>query len=249
MRGGDLDGLTTGTVGISIAGTGSRIQGVRIRNFVLGINETAGADNDWSDVEYFACTTNETRAVVYTQRRLALRGRSVSSAATKSTGWIAPATSILSTGGHGAAGTLTLAPIDIPSGVTLAKLAAEITTLAASSLLRLGIYHSDADGLPGALLAEAGTVSGAAVAVVEVAFGTPPAIRGGTYWLAALSEVGNPSTRKQQTLHAYGSTSTDVLAALKGSYFATGVTAGALPATPPALTSTATVTRVAAQVQ
>jgi hypothetical protein len=155
----------------------------------------------------------------------------------------------LTTGAHGAIGTLTFAPIDIPSGVTLSKLAAEITTLAASSLLRLGIYHSDADGLPGALLAEAGTIDGGTVAVAEVAFASPPAIRGGTYWLAALSEVGNPSARKQQCLSAYGSTASDALAAVKGSFFASGVATGSLPATAPALTSTATVTRVVAKIQ
>ena len=250
LSGGEIDaGSTVAGTGISIAGDGSRIEGIRIHNCTTGINETAGTDNEWSNVEFFGCTTNETRATVYTQRRIATRGRSVSSGPVKSASWIAAPSMTYSTGGHCASGTLSFAPIDIPSGVTLTKLAAEVTTLAASSLLRLGIYHSDVDGLPGALLAEAGTIDGGTVAVAEVAFGTPPVIRGGTYWLAALSEVGNPSVRKSQCLSTYGTTATDAIASVKGCFFATGVSTGSLPATAPALTSSSAVARVAAKIQ
>lgn len=56
-------------------------------------------------------------------------------------------------------------------------------TVGVAGSCRLGIYRGNRDGMPGALLVDAGTVSTAAVATVEASF-TAMSLRG-TVWLAA----------------------------------------------------------------
>ena len=90
-----------------------------------------------------------------------------------------------------AADTLSVSPI-LLSACSLDRIGVEVTAGAANSLCRLGIYTDD-KGYPGALLLDAGTVSGASIAVLEITI--DQAIGGGLYWLAYKAEVGAPTVR------------------------------------------------------
>lgn len=92
------------------------------------------------------------------------------------------------------AGNMYTHAVYVPSTITLDRIAAEITVLAAGSTLSLGIYNDDGNGDPGTLLLDAGTISGAAVAVVELTINQ--VLQGGRlYHFAILAQGGAPTTR------------------------------------------------------
>ena len=91
-------------------------------------------------------------------------------------------------------GTLYTFAVYVPFTRTIDRIGAEITTAAASSTITLGIYEDDGTGLPGALLLDAGTISGIAIAAVELTISQP--LQGGKlYHFAALCQGGTPTVR------------------------------------------------------
>ena len=105
--------------------------------------------------------------------------------------WTAPATEYQ-------AGTLTLAvdtlyamPLYVPVTAFCQAIGISVTTLAAGSNIRMGVY-ADSGGLPGDLIVDAGVVSGATIS--EVALALTNWLRPGWYWLAVLTD-GTPAVR------------------------------------------------------
>jgi hypothetical protein len=133
-------------------------------------------------------------------------------------------------------------PVYVPVTAFCQAIAARITTLAAGSSIRLGIY-SDSSGIPGALLIDAGVVSGAVAD--EVALALTTWLRAGWYWLACLSD-GIPTVRAVSNggpslLGLASNTATDV-----DNFVYAAQAYGALPANFPAPTygSTAAAPRI-----
>lgn len=91
-------------------------------------------------------------------------------------------------------------PIYVPVTAFCQAIAARITTLAAGSSIRLGIY-SDSSGVPGNLLVDAGVVSGAVAD--EVALALVKWLPAGWYWLACLSD-GTPILRDYESSNKFG---------------------------------------------
>ena len=83
-----------------------------------------------------------------------------------------------------AANILYAIPFFVPVTATYTTIAIEVTTLKAGSNIRLGIYR-DSGGVPGALVLDAGTVSGGAVALVSIVIAQ--SLTPGWYWLAGLA--------------------------------------------------------------
>lgn len=88
---------------------------------------------------------------------------------------------------------LTAVPFWVGESWTFDRIACAVTTAAAGSTVRLGIYADNGQGLPGALVLDAGTVSGEAVAAVEATISQ--SLAPGWYWLAAVNQGGNPALR------------------------------------------------------
>lgn len=247
IDGGEIDSASVAeSVGVKLAGTGSRIRGLAIKNCAIGYEETSTGSNNTVDAEYSGCTANVSRNKVTPTRKPSYHGHALSAHTRKVGGWIAPAAVSVATGAL-ASGTLTFAAIDIEDGLTYSAVAAEVST-AGTGTLRLGLYYSGEDGLPGKLMHDYGTVTAVGTGVKEIAYESPE-LRGGRYWLAALSEASGLSVREQTCLGQFSAANAaDVLAALKGSYFATGVATGAMPTTAPALTEAGAVTRLALKI-
>lgn len=127
-------------------------------------------------------------------------------------------------------------PFYVPKAVSIDILAINVTTAAASSVVRLGVYRDGDDLFPDTLLTDAGTVATATTGEKQIS-SLAIALTPGTYWMAAAAQGGNPSlsgaTTAENPLHSlpainvFGWTSNQV-----GAYFTAGVT-GALPATFP----------------
>lgn len=85
-------------------------------------------------------------------------------------------------------------PIYVPHGVTVVSIACEVTTLAAASTIRLGIYGHNAttDG-PGTLILDAGTVDSSTTGVKEITISQH--LNPGWHWLAAVAQGGTPTIR------------------------------------------------------
>lgn len=103
-----------------------------------------------------------------------------------------PATAV----GTNATGTAVLRafPVYLEAGLTLDRLGVEVTTGAASSVARLGIYSTGSDGAPGALLVDAGTVATTSAGAKEVTL-SQAITATGWYWLACASQGGDPTYR------------------------------------------------------
>lgn len=111
------------------------------------------------------------------------------------------ATSI-STFTFAAAGHLVATPFVVTAPITLAAIGIEVTTAVAATTVRLGIY-ADNNGMPGAVILDAGTVSAAATGWQETA--TSQTLAPGVYWLAAVGQGGTPAVRAQVPSHQIGS--------------------------------------------
>lgn len=104
----------------------------------------------------------------------------------------------------GSSGTSTLANLDanlqpffVPVTTTFDRICTEITTGVASALVRLAIYNSHTDGLPGTVLLDAGTVSAGAAAFVSATISQ--SLSPGLYWLAVMGQTGNSSAPALRT--------------------------------------------------
>ncbi len=91
-----------------------------------------------------------------------------------------------------------LAPFEARSG-TIDVVAVEVSTLGASSTVRLGVYADNGNGRPGALVADYGTVATTSTGVKTIDVNTT-VIPGRTYWFAIASQGGTAATLK--TLYA-----------------------------------------------
>jgi hypothetical protein len=89
------------------------------------------------------------------------------------------------------ANTLYGVPFEVPKNLTYATINIAVTTLAAASSIRLGIY-SDTNGAPDALVVDAGTVSSATTGGKSITINQ--ALTAGWYWLALVSN-GTPTVR------------------------------------------------------
>ncbi len=138
----------------------------------------------------------------------------------------------------GAAGRLEFIPYIPATNISISALAFEVTTLLAGSNARIGIYSSNANGTPNALIAGSGDLSCAAAGVQSFAT-TQNLVAGTLYWLCI-------HTSGTQTLRAI-----PVAGALPISSSASGTTVltvgratqtyGALPSTAPAVTPTSSI--------
>jgi hypothetical protein len=128
---------------------------------------------------------------------------------------------------------LRVTPLYVPRALTLDRIGLDVTTAGqAGAVIRLGIYADDG-GYPGALVLDAGTIAGDAVATPEITIAQALAI--GVYWLGAC--VQNAATT-QPTVRALAGgqlvfpASTGTAAAnTSGAGFQQTNVAGALPAT------------------
>lgn len=84
-------------------------------------------------------------------------------------------------------------PIFIPKDCTLDTIGVQVSTLLASTAIRLGIYDaSPTTGLPANRLLDAGTVVGTSVGVKTIAISQ--AVTAGVYWLVAKSDLAANAT-------------------------------------------------------
>lgn len=90
-------------------------------------------------------------------------------------------------------------PFSVERTITVATLYAEVTTLQATSVFRLGIYDNDESGsihVPGTLLGQTGDLSGAATGNVGGALTPGVTLTPGlVYWSAMFSRGGNATFR------------------------------------------------------
>ena len=77
--------------------------------------------------------------------------------------------------------------------VTFDRIGCETTTSPGSGNIRLGIFACDTDGLPGALVLDAGQVDSATAAVKEITISQ--SLSPGRYWLAVASQGATVSIR------------------------------------------------------
>ena len=107
----------------------------------------------------------------------------------------------------GATGRIEWTPFIPSRSITVDELVIEVTTLAASSQARLGIYSSTSSGLPDALLSGSGTLLDCSTIGTKQSAVSPPVLMaaGTTYWLAVHYSAG-------QTVRALNPTTTMPLA-------------------------------------
>lgn len=125
-----------------------------------------------------------------------------------------------------AAGTATVVPFFVPRTHTINQIACDITTLAASSTVALGIYGSDEYDQPLGLVVDAGAVASDTTGFKTLTIAT--VLTPGWYWLAALSLGGAPAMRSNTAAHELVTTTAASTASALNGYTATGLSA--LPA-------------------
>ena len=98
-------------------------------------------------------------------------------------------------------GRLFFAPLALPQGVSVDRLAVQLTTAAASSVVRLGIYADDetTPGTPGQLIAATAEVDTSDAGDEDSLLGADLddvyALGPGRWWLAAVAQGGTPTVR------------------------------------------------------
>ena len=123
-------------------------------------------------------------------------------------------------------GVVTLIPVYIPNACTLDRIACDVTTGAATAVVRLGIYNSDpATDLPSSRLLDAGTVDASTNGAKEITISQ--AVTAGLYYLAAVSQTASATLRiiTAAMLPVLGTSFLATGAPLCG-FLATGVTGG-----------------------
>lgn len=128
-------------------------------------------------------------------------------------------------------GTGTAAPFWVSAPSKFDRIGAQVTVAGtAGTVVRLGIYADNGNGTPGALVLDAGTIAGDAVASAEIVIS--PTLSAGLYWLVAVSQGGTPTMTCMSGSNEFGAGST--LAVATGTAPRSGFTftaAGALPST------------------
>jgi hypothetical protein len=130
--------------------------------------------------------------------------------------------------------------VDIGMTTAIDRIGVNITVLAASSTVRLGVYMANTSGFPGTLLLDAGTVASDTAGYKEITL-TPLTLVPGRYWLAAVAQGGTPSVQiNNSSSHVTGTgymqtmtgvSNAQMLASNPTTIFDNVSVAGALPAT------------------
>lgn len=90
------------------------------------------------------------------------------------------------------AGTLSLMPWLVPNACTLDRMGIRVAAVAASSVVRLGIYADDGSGYPGALVLDAGTLD-SSVGTGHREITVNQVLTPGLYWIGCVSQGGGPT--------------------------------------------------------
>lgn len=106
-----------------------------------------------------------------------------------------PTTGTALTTGAPAANTLYAIPFIVSKVMTIDTLAINVTTLGSGSTPRVGIYADNGNSYPGALVADAGTQSGATTGVKSYTTNLPVTLDPGLYWLAYVTNATAPTIR------------------------------------------------------
>jgi len=127
----------------------------------------------------------------------------------------------------------TASPLHIPIACTIDRIACEVTGVGSvNSVVRLGIYADNGFGYPGALVLDAGTVSGTTTGIKEVTISK--ALAAGRYWLVGCNQ-GAPTTgatvRVNAGLVAPVLAASSAILASNATVYAMASTTGALPST------------------
>ena len=118
-----------------------------------------------------------------------------------------------------------------PDGMSIDRIGAVVSTSAATSLMRLGVYEDDGGGQPGNLLVDAGTVDTSTTGLKEIVIAET--LTAGIWWLAGVTQTQTATFRAITNLQMpvpvglFNPASDLSQAALVG-YYKTAVT-GALP--------------------
>jgi len=172
---------TTGMRGIGVLGSG------RIEDVIFGDGNSFVNIASVNNI-YVNAATNTARI---TFRPLVASGSAPALIARTSEYWSAP---VARTAAALTSGSLYTHPIYVPYNTTIDRIGLEVTTLAAGSTLSLGVYSDNGAGTAGALLFDAGTVSGATTGTFEITI-SQPLIGGNVYHLAVLCQGGTPTVR------------------------------------------------------
>jgi hypothetical protein len=128
-------------------------------------------------------------------------------------------------------GFMDLVPVQITKAVTASGIACRVTTAGqATSVIRMGIFNSDANFQPSSLLLDAGTISSSTTGTKEITISQ--ALSPGVYWLAVVGQVAANHIIQSQTgvyVPLIQTTAFETTNGL-GAYEQSGVTA-ALPST------------------
>lgn len=81
----------------------------------------------------------------------------------------------------------------VPRTVTLDRIGAEVTTLAAGSTVRLGVFSSDVYGRPAQVVLDAGTIDSSTLGYKEISISLVLTV--GIYWLASVASSGTVALR------------------------------------------------------
>lgn len=243
----DIESSSLTGVGVDLASSGNVIDGGSIKGMATGISERAGvSDNDWSNVRFSGNTTDVSRVPTYTLRGRHNRYQSFTSPlnehevpfsyAIAGRYYAAGSFGSVSTSSAVANDNLRASPFYARADLTIDRIGCEVTAAgSAGCTVRLGIYADNGSGYPGALVIDAGTVSGAAVASAEITVNTQ--LKAGLYWFAAVvqgSPASSPTLRVTNgASFTPGATSLAAALTAASGYGASGVSA-ALPATFPA---------------
>lgn len=84
-------------------------------------------------------------------------------------------------------------PFSVGEQQTFDRIGLEVTGAVASTTIRLGIYASNANGLPGALVLSAGSVDASTTGAKEITISQ--ALDPGLYWVACVPQGGQPTVR------------------------------------------------------
>jgi hypothetical protein len=90
------------------------------------------------------------------------------------------------------AGRLLFVPIWVDAAWSIDRVGFYLSTVAASSSVRIGIYNAGSNGAPGSLLVDFGTVA-TAVGTGEKTITVSQTLQPGMYWLAMAAQGGNPT--------------------------------------------------------
>lgn len=127
-------------------------------------------------------------------------------------------------------GRMIVSPFPVVKTTALDRIAVDVTTLAAATVMRLGIYGSTANGDPGTLVVEAGTVDVSTTGNKELTIAQT--LSPGLYWLAAVAQGGAPVVRVATgPIMAGDSSLSTAFTQTRCAYSVTG-TSGALPSSP-----------------